>query len=108
AQRLRADQIFDNVLVVLDANEPPLLGRGISIPGIPVIHLAGPRQRMVATFGYDPSNRRDEVQSSIPQALTLMNEPTIAGALHGTGNTMLARKLTSIKDDSVLVQELYL
>jgi hypothetical protein len=62
----------------------------------------------MTAFGYDPSCHRDEVQSSIPQALTLMNAPLVAGALRGTGNTMLARKLATIKDDSALTQELFL
>lgn len=105
AQRLRADQVFDNVLLVLEASEPPQ--RGPQLPGA-VGRFGGPRQRFGASFGYDPSSRRDEVQSSIPQALAMMNDPTIAAALRGTGNTMLARKLAAITDDSALVQELYL
>src|SRR5437764_159234 len=52
--------------------------------------------------------RRYDVQSSIPQALAMMNSPLVAAALRGTGNTMLARKLAAIKDDAALVQELFL
>jgi Protein of unknown function (DUF1549)/Protein of unknown function (DUF1553) len=105
AQRLRADQVFDNLLLVLEASEPPQPGGGMG----PLGRFArGPRQQFSGTFGYDPSVRRDEVQSSIPQALTLMNMPLIASALRGTGNTMLARKLAAIENDSALAQELYL
>jgi len=105
AQRLRADQVFDNLLLVLEASEPaPPPG----VLGPAALRFAGPRRQFTTAFGYDPSTRRDEIQSSIPQALAMMNSPLIAGALRGTGNTMLARKLAAINDDSSLVQELYL
>jgi hypothetical protein len=104
AQRLRADQVFDNVLQVLEINEPAPLGM------LAAVRLApnAPRRQFASTFGYDPSARRDEVQGSIPQALAMMNAPLIAGALRGSGNTMLGRKLAAIQDDAALVQELYL
>jgi hypothetical protein len=105
AQRLRADQVFDNLLLVLEATEPPSPLGGKGGPGG---RFAGPRRQFTTAFGYDPSTRRDEIQSSIPQALNLMHSPMVTGALRGTGNTMLARKLAAIKDDSALVQELYL
>lgn len=105
AQRLRADQVFDNLLLVLEASEPATPGGGMFAgPRF----AAGPRRQFTAAFGYDPSTRRDEIQSSIPQALAMMNSPLIAGALRGTGNTMLARKLAAIKEDPALVQELFL
>lgn len=105
AQRLRADQVFDNLLLVLEASEP---GPPPNLPPGAGRFLGGPRRQFNTAFGYDPSTRRDEIQSSIPQALNLMNSPTVTGALRGTGNTMLARKLAAISDDSALVQELYL
>lgn len=105
AQRLRSDQVFDNLLLVLEASEPaPPAG----LPAGAARFVRGPRGQFNTAFGYDPSTRRDEIQSSIPQALNLMNSPTVTGALRGTGNTMLARKLSAISDDTALVQELYL
>jgi hypothetical protein len=107
AQRLRADQLFDNLLHVLEATEPagPAMGR----PGAgPYARLGGPRGRFNTAFGYDPSQRRDEIAGSIPQALEMMNSPLINSALRGTGPTMLARLLGEIKDDRDLVEELYL
>jgi hypothetical protein len=105
AQRLRADQVYDNLLLVLEASEPPAPPGPFGAAGS---RFAGVRRQFTTAFGYDPSMRRDEVQSSIPQALSLMNSPLVAGALRGTGNTMLARKLAAINDDSALTQELYL
>jgi Protein of unknown function (DUF1549)/Protein of unknown function (DUF1553) len=104
AQRLRSDQIFDNLLLVLEASEPSQPG-GFG-PG--ARFARGPRQQFTIAFGYDPSERRDEVANSIPQALAMMNSPTITTALRGTGNSMLARKLAAIKDDPPLLQELFL
>ena len=106
AQRLRADVLFDNLLVALEASEPQGLGGGRG--GGLYRGAFGPRGQFATAFGYDPSVRRDEVQSSIPQALAMMNSPMIAGALRGTGRTMLARQLSEIKDDKALAQELYL
>jgi len=110
AQRLRADQIFDNLLLVLEASEPPQPGFLPAAVNLPNVGLRGgrPRSQFMTAFGYDPSSHRDEVQSSIPQALTLMNSPLVAGTLRGSGNTMLARKLAEIHDDSALTQELFL
>lgn len=105
AQRLRADQVFDNLLLVLEVSEPPSPFGGAGGPGG---RFAGPRRQFSTAFGYDPSTRRDEIQSSIPQALNLMNSPTVTGTLRGTGSTMLGRKLAAISDDTALVQELYL
>ena len=107
AQRLRADVLFDNLLVALEASEPQAMGGG------PYANAFGrgafgPRGQFNTAFGYDPSQRRDEVQSSIPQALAMMNSQTISSALRGTGRTMLARQLAEIKDDKALTQELYL
>jgi hypothetical protein len=71
--------------------------------------LAGPRGQMNATFGYDPSERRDEVAGSIPQALLLMNGPALNRALDGRQpNTTLGRLLTETADDRAVVEELYL
>lgn len=106
AQRLRSDQVFDNLLLVLEASEPERAGAVLG-PGARFA-ARGPRQIFTTAFGYDPSERRDEVANSIPQALTIMNSPIVAGALRGTGNTMLARKLSTIKDNKALVQELFL
>ena len=109
AQRLRADQLFDNLLVALEASEP----RQMLPPGAGALaglygRGRGPRQQFVTAFGYDPSERRDEIAHSIPQALTMMNSPLVGQALRGSGRTMLARLLTEIRDDKALTQELYL
>jgi len=102
-QRLRADQLFNAIADVLGIEEgPPMLDN-------PRAAVAGPRGKLNATFGYDPSVRRDEVAGSIPQALFLMNAPELSQALQGARpGTRLGRLLNEVPDDKQLVAELYL
>ncbi len=102
-QRLRADQLYSNLVAALglpDGNT----GGGRGIYGI----YRGPRTGFSNTFGYDPSLRRDEISGSIPQALAMMNSPVVNGAINARGRTTLARLLSEIKDDRALIAELYL
>jgi hypothetical protein len=106
-QRLRGDQLFNTLAGVLEINEEirPAGGKRENLRP----ELAGPRAAMNLTFGYDPSERRDEVAGSIPQALLLMNGPAINRAMSGrVPATALGRILSEIKDDSGVVEELYL
>lgn len=107
--RLRADQLFDNLLVALEASEGQQFGGG-GPGGLGGLYGRGrgPRQQFTTAFGYDPSERRDEIAHSIPQALTMMNSPIVGQAIRGGGRTMLSRLIGEIKDDKALTQELYL
>lgn len=106
-QRLRADQLFDNLLAALGTREPTQFGGGMAGPG--ARFGRGPRQSFAAVFGYDPSERRDEVAGTIPQALTLMNSNFFAGLLDAkSSRTGLGKMLSEIKDDRALISELYL
>ncbi len=104
-QRLRGDQLYNSLIEVLGIDEnaqPPNRDNYRAI-------LAGPRGRLNATFGYDPSGRRDEVAGSIPQALLLMNAPELNRALTGQQpNSSLGKLLATVTDDKVVVEELYL
>lgn len=103
AQRLRADQVFNNLAAVLNLAEGPAARqRGAFGQG------RGPRALFSATFEYDPSLPRDEVTGSIPQALAMMNSPIVNAGISGRGRSVLARLLTEIDDDRQLVIELYL
>ena len=64
---------------------------------------------MNVAFGYDPSERRDEIAGSIPQALLLMNAPEINGAINAKRpGTSLSKLLAEVPEDQALVEELYL
>ena len=66
------------------------------------------RQSFEAAFGYDPSDPRDSVNASIPQALAMMNGVRINLAVRANDDTMLGRLLNSTGDNSAVVEELYL
>jgi len=67
------------------------------------------RQAFEVAFGYDPSDPRETVVSSIPQALALMNGVRINLAVRASGReSMLGRLLDDNKDNRQVVEELYL
>ena len=113
AQPLRSDQLFNAILTAVDVDEPkrqlepprPTAGRRAS-------RTAGTRRSGKAfevAFGYDPSDPRETVVSSIPQALAMMNGVRLNLAVRAIGHeTMLGRLLDEIKDNGALVEELYL
>ncbi|MEX2121388.1 MAG: DUF1549 domain-containing protein [Pirellulales bacterium] len=104
-QPLRSDQVFDVLTTALGVN-PEGQRRGRMAGGY---GRGGPRGQFAATFGYDPSDPRDEVAASIPQALLLMNSRMIAGAINaGNPRGMLGRVLQTTSDNEQVVLELYL
>ncbi|MCE9528255.1 MAG: DUF1549 and DUF1553 domain-containing protein [Planctomycetales bacterium] len=105
AQRLRGDQLFDNLLNALGVSEPKPPGM---MAGNPFGRRFSPRGNFNTAFGYDPSERRDEIAGSIPQALLFMNGANVNAGIRASGRTALAKMLSDIKDDQALVTELYL
>jgi hypothetical protein len=106
AYRLRADQLFDAVALAVGVsfdNAPQNAPRpGLGFRG-------GPRFAFAQQFGYDPSVRRDEITSTIPQVLSLMNSPLVNQRLAGRQpGGVLARLLAGPQDDEAVAVELYL
>jgi len=103
-QRLRGDQLYNALVGVLQIEDPSDDGqRGYRNL------FSGPRGQVNATFGYDPSVRRDEVAGSIPQALFLMNSPQLARAINAKQQaTALGKLVAETPDDEAVVGELYL
>ncbi len=59
-----------------------------------------------AVFGYDPSDPRESVVSSIPQALAMMNGPRLNLAIRAVDrDTVLGRLLEDIPSNELLVDE---
>ena len=103
-QRLRADQLFTQVLAAIGVEERQAAGRagGRRQMGVP-------RVIFNQTFGYDPGLPRDEISGSIPQALLLMNSQPLALAMDGDRRgTLLGRLLVELPDDRELADELHL
>lgn len=107
-QRLRADQIFD-ILTSSLGLPPAAPGMGFRGPGGGYGRVQGPRAEFNVAFAYDPSERRDDVTGSIPQALLLMNAPLVNQAIDGkSASTMLGKLLSKVSDDEEVTVELYL
>ncbi len=103
AQRLRSDQIYNNLIATLELPDRS------TAPGRGNYGFArSPRNAFSLTFGYDPSLPRDEVAGSIPQALAMMNSPAVNGAINARGRTALGRMVSEIRDDRALIVEIYL
>ena len=104
-QRLRGDQLYNSLMEVLGIDEGPPAKEARKYNKL----LAGPRGKVNVAFGYDPSERRDEIAGSIPQALLLMNAPEVNGAISAKRpGTSLSKLLTEVPEDQALVEELYL
>jgi hypothetical protein len=112
AQPLRSDQLFNAILTAVDVDEPKESPNRRGRPpeaGKPYGLNATVRQGFEVAFGYDPSDPRETVVSSIPQALAMMNGVRLNLAVRAIGQeTMLGRQIDEIKDDRALVGELYL
>jgi hypothetical protein len=101
-QPLRADVLFSALATALqvDLDQVQQNRRG---------RRGGPRAQFELAFGYDPSLPRDEVAPSISQALLLMNSPQISRAMRAdTQQSPLGRLAATIKDNDLVVSELYL
>jgi len=105
-KRLRSDQLFSALTRALGIDERTAnrnRGRGAYAA------LQTPRIQFASIFGFDPSLPADEISGSIPQALALMNSPTINSLINGrSSRTMLGSLLRDVNDDEAVVVELYL
>jgi len=119
-QRLRADQLFTQLLDTLGVDEARAAQaaarrRGAAGP-VPApaeelmarYRLGTPRNLFGQVFGYDPSLPREEIVGSIPQTLVFMNGPQVAAALDGhRPGTLLGRLLRTESDDAAVTTALY-
>jgi hypothetical protein len=108
AQPLRSDQLFNAILTAVETGEPEMLGRRGPAPNGPY-RRNSVRTSFEGVFGYDPSDPRESVVSSIPQALAMMNAPRVNLAIRAIGSeTVLGRLMAETPSDPLLVDELYL
>ena len=112
--RLRADALWESLVSVLGAmKEPPRQGgpRGPQFAGVaPGLfgRFAGLEFQFKREFATDPSAKPDEIEGSIPQALILMNNPTINEKILAKETNLLSRILISYPDDKEALRILYL
>lgn len=104
-QRLRAEQLFSSVVSLLDLEDR--LPESPAMAG-PMALRRDPRFLFNQVFGYDPSEPRSEVASSIPQALALMNSPLFSQAVSARRPDALGGILARNRDNEAAIRELYL
>lgn len=108
--RLRSDALWQALGDVLGRlGEPP--GRRPGPPfggGGPFARLQTLEFVFKRLFAFDPSLKSDEVEGSIPQALILMNNPTINQKIEAKDTNLLARILKSYPQDEDALRMVYL
>jgi hypothetical protein len=108
AQPLRSDQLYSALLTAAEADESQQTLNRRNRPQMMPMYgpMATVRQQFEAAFGYDPSDPRETVTSSIPQALAMMNGVRINLSVRAVDEeTVLGRLLSEIDDDRALVDE---
>jgi hypothetical protein len=103
--RLRADALWESLVGVLGqlGAPPPPVAR----PG-PLVFLRGFEGQFKQEFRFDPSLKPDEVESSVPQALMMMNNPVINQRILARGTNLLARILKAYPKDDDAIRMVYL
>jgi hypothetical protein len=103
AQRLRGDQLYNALAGALGIREGFNRSPGRNGQG------RGSRFQIDQVFGFDPSEPREDVSGSIPQALVLMNSPLLNREINGgRRDTDLGKLLSGSVDNESVAVELYL
>jgi hypothetical protein len=112
AQPLRGDQLFNALLTTLELDEATVrsmvsASRGGRAYGAQIT----PRDVFNVAFGFDPSEPRETITSSIPQALAMMNTPQINRVISAGSRvrpTSFGKLIRDVEDDELLTCELFL
>jgi len=104
--RLRSDQIYNELVSILGSGIVPQ-SRGTGGP-FQRFNNQGGRKGFAQLFGFDPSTPQADIIGNVPQALFLMNQQGVNGAIRTSGRTRLANLLSQNKDDRDALSELYL
>ena len=104
--RLRSDQIYNELIAILGEGLVPR-NRGGNSPAERFANRGG-RNGFAQLFGFDPSTPQADILGNVPQALFLMNQQGVNGAIRTSGRTRLANLLSQNKDDRDALSELYL
>lgn len=103
--RLTADQIFDSVDWILGSVDGNGRQQRVRAKRGPM----GVRAEFRQAFGFDPSNDHSQIDGTIPQALTLMNNPRIAARIRAdVPGTLLNKLLATRSSDEEVIKALYL
>lgn len=115
--RLTADEIWASLNTVLGNIQQPFQRPGMgklkdqmkaTSPAERFARRFGFEGQFKTVFAFDPTAKQDEVESTISQALMLMNNPQIQTKLRFTNDNTLGKILKSHTSDKDAVQALYL
>src|SRR5207237_10177404 len=87
------------------------LGQPEQAPGRPMWPFGGVgglEGQFKQEFRFDPSLKADEIESSIPQALLMMNNPAINNRIQARGTNLLGRILTAYPQNDDALRMVYL
>jgi uncharacterized protein DUF1549/uncharacterized protein DUF1553 len=104
--RLRADSLWESLTGVLGRFGGP--GPGFRPGAGRFAGRFGLEGSFKDEFNFDPSLKADEVESSVPQALLLMNNPQINQKIQARGTNLLGRILKAYPDDNDALRMVYL
>lgn len=104
-QRLRSDQLLNSIYTALEETENDAEGTSSAYGQN---RLFRTRREFADVFGYDPSISREEVGTSIPQILALMNSSRLERLVGSGKSSSLKKLLGSIPDDEQLTVDIYL
>jgi hypothetical protein len=106
--RLPAEALWQSLVNVLGPLGPPVPPR---LAAAAAFGFAGRQLPLELTFlnefRFDPSLKAGEVESSIPQALLLMNNPQLNRAIQTKGNSFLSQLLKQHSKDDEAIRALY-
>src|SRR5262249_799556 len=102
--RLRADALWESLVGVLGRMAAP----PARTPRRRFAFLGGVQGHFKQEFRFDPSLKPDEVESSVPQALLMMNNPVINNRIRAQGTNLLARILKFYPKDDDAIRMVYL
>lgn len=111
AQPLRGDQLFNALLTTLELDEATIRSMVSGSGGRLYGAQATPRDAFNVAFGFDPSEPRETITSSIPQALAMMNQPQISRVMEAGSRfrpNSLGKLLARTGDDDLVTSELFL
>lgn len=104
--RLRSDQVYQALESILGLpNTPAPRGTGLA-----ALYGGGrsPRNQFNQIFAFDPSTPQADITGSVQQALFLMNNSLLRGALTASGGSRLSQILRTHTEDDAATSEVYL
>jgi len=108
--RLRGDQIYNALTQSLGVRSlsGSRFGRRRRFGGGGYRRFGGDRFLVTRLFNFDPSTPQADIVGTVPQALYLMNSPSLNNLIRGTGRTRLAGILRDNPKDEDALKEVYL